>query len=447
MRVLGRSAGIHEEKLHDLQSAIEKNEAILGIDGGNIPAVKNLERLYRAEAMWDRLISVMQHHVGLIQDRREQVALEVAIGEVFWKELSRVDRAESIFNHALQLNPDSREAVSALGRLYERSGNWNLALDMLRREARIAGGAKDAVEIHVRMGAIFEDMLLDTKGAKEAYGRALQSDPGHLGAIRALKSIAERDRDRDRYLELLVDEARYATEPAEKTERYTEAARIYQEERDNRENAARYYEEALKRTPGHLEAGRPLSDIYIAQLRWPEAERVLVAVVEGLIWEGIQGAIRPVLPARLRLGEAGQRTRRCRPIGGPTARLHLPAGPGGAGKPPREGGAVGGGAPHLHHRAHPPPRRPHRHGGGGDALANRRDRREAGAGGPRQTPSRRRWRSTTTTSRREGAWRDSSRPRTTWREWWSSGSGSCRCSRGGRSSTTTWPSARPAETD
>jgi tetratricopeptide (TPR) repeat protein len=286
IRVLGRSAAIHEEKLHDNHAAMERNEAVLQLDGGNVPAVKNLERLYRAEAMWDRLISVMQHHVSLVTDRREQVILEVAIGEVFWKEMSRVDRAEAIFNHALQLDPDSRQAVSALGRLYERSGNWNLALDMLQREARIAAGAKDAVEIFVRMGGIQEDMLQDTRSAKDAYGRALQADPGHLPAIRALKAIAEREKDRDRYLELTVDEARYTTDVAEKTERYTEAGRIYQEEKDDRDEAARYYEEAMKHAPGYLPAARPLSDIYVAQLRWPDAERVLDAVVEGLAAAG-----------------------------------------------------------------------------------------------------------------------------------------------------------------
>ncbi|WP_248353450.1 tetratricopeptide repeat protein [Anaeromyxobacter oryzae] len=282
VRILAKSAAIHEEKLHDPRSAIERNEQILRLDGANGPAVKNLERLYRDEGLWDRLITVMQHHLSLVQERREQVALEVAIGEVWWKEMSRVDRAEAIFNHALQLDPDSRTAVAALGRLYERSGNWNLALDMLRREARVAGGSKDAVELYVRMGAIHEEMLLDVASAKEAYSRALQLDPGHLPAIKALKGLFERERNRDRYLELLVDEARYETDVEAKTERYTEAARVYQEERDDRESAARYYEEALKRTPGHLAAARPLSDIYVAQARWPDAERVLDGIVEAL---------------------------------------------------------------------------------------------------------------------------------------------------------------------
>jgi tetratricopeptide (TPR) repeat protein len=282
VRVLARSAGIFEEKMHDPSRAIERNEQILGIDGGNLPAVKALERLYRDQGLWDKLISVTQHHLSLVTDRRETVALEVAIGEVWWKEMARVDRAEAIFNHALQLDPDSREAVSALGRLYERSGNWNLALDMLKREARIAGASKEAVDVHVRMGGIQEDMLMDVAAAKEAYGRALQLDPGCLPAIRATKGIAERERNRDLYLEMIVAEARYVDDPDEKASLYTEAGRIHQEERDDREGAMRAYEEALKRVPGHLAAARPLSDLYVAATRWDQAERVLDAMVETL---------------------------------------------------------------------------------------------------------------------------------------------------------------------
>jgi tetratricopeptide (TPR) repeat protein len=282
VRVLGKSAGIFEEKLDDPRRAIERNEEVLGIDGGNLPAIKALERLYRQERLWEKFISVSQHHLGLVNDRREQVALEVAIGEVWYKELQRVDRAESIFNHALQADPESREAVSALAKLYERSGNWNLALDMLKREARVAGASPDAVDIHVRMGAIQENMLLDTSAAKEAYGRALQIDPGCLAAIRAMKGIFERERNQGGFLEQLVSEAHYAEEPAEQTRLLTEVGRVHQDERNDPEGAARYFEEALKRTPGHLEAARPLSDIYVAAQQWDQAERVLDGMVAAL---------------------------------------------------------------------------------------------------------------------------------------------------------------------
>jgi len=282
VRILAKSAGIFEEKMQDLARAVAQNEAILSLDGANHGAIQALTRLYRQQGQFDRLIIVMQHHLSLVQDRREQVGLLVAIGEVWWKEMARVDRAEQMFDQALQLDPESRQAVSALARLYERSGNWNLALDMLKREARLAGASHDAVDLYVRIGAIDEEMLLDLAASREAYGKALALDPGCLPAIRALKGLHERGQDREGFLEMLVAEARYAEDDAKKAELFTEVGRIHQEEREDRDGAARAYEEALKRAPEHLPAARPLADLYVAAQRWPDAERVLDGMVRTL---------------------------------------------------------------------------------------------------------------------------------------------------------------------
>lgn len=281
-RILARSAGIFEEKMHDGARATGQNESILRIDGGNVPAIKALERLYREQGLYDRLLTVMDHHLRLLTDRKEQVALMVSIGDVWWKEMSRVDRAEGSFNQAIQLDPESRQAVAALGRLYERSGNWNLALEMLQREARIAGASRDAVDIYVRIGAIDEDMLLDVAAAKEAYGKSMALDPGCLPAIRAMKGIAEREGNRDAYLELLTAEARYAEDDEQKADRWSDVGRLYQEERDDREGAVRAFEEALKRKADHLPAARPLSDLYVSLQRWGDAARVLETIVHTL---------------------------------------------------------------------------------------------------------------------------------------------------------------------
>ncbi len=282
VRILAKSAGIFEEKMHDPARAAGQNESILRIDGGNVPAIKALERLYRDQGLFDRLLTVMDHHLKLLTDRKEQVALMVTIGEVWWKEMSRVDRAEAIFGQAIGLDPESRQAVGALGKLYERSGNWNLALEMLQREARIAGASRDAVDIYVRIGAIDEDMLLDVAAAKEAYGKSLALDPGCLPAIRALKGIAEREGHRDAYLELLTAEARYAEDDEQRADRWSDVGRIQQEERDDREAAVRAYEEALKRKADHLPAARPLSDLYVGMQRWADAARVLETIVRTL---------------------------------------------------------------------------------------------------------------------------------------------------------------------
>jgi tetratricopeptide (TPR) repeat protein len=282
VRILSKSASIWEEKLANAPKAIERQEQILAADGGNLPAVKALEGLYRREGQWEKLIAVLGHHLTLTPDRREQVQLEVAIGDVWWKELQRVDRAEAMFSHALQIAPESREAVSALGNLYERSGNWNLALEMLQREVKLASAPRDIVEVYARIGRIQEEMLQDRTQAKEAFGRALDIDPGHLPSLRAMKAIAQAERDREKYLGFLVAEARYAEADAEKAALLAEAGRIHQEEREDPEGAIRLYEESLRRAPAHLPAARPLSELYQARGAWADAERVLEVIAGQL---------------------------------------------------------------------------------------------------------------------------------------------------------------------
>ncbi|HEY6105445.1 MAG TPA: tetratricopeptide repeat protein, partial [Anaeromyxobacteraceae bacterium] len=304
IRVLGKSAGIWEEKLQDPHKAIERSEQVLSLDGGNLSAVKSLERLYRQEGLWEKLITVLQHHVALTRDRREKVQLEIAIGEVWWKELQRVDRAEAIFTHALETDPESRDAMAALGRLYERSGNWNPALDMLKREARAAAASKDAVEIHHRMGKIHEEMLLDLPAAKQAYAHALELEAGHLPTIRALKGIHEREKDRAGYLEALVAESKYVEEDAEKARLLCEVGRIHQEERGDRAAATRAYEEALKRAPDFLPAAQPLSEIYQSQGDWAQAERVLEVIVRRL---GAEGDAKELCRHSYRLGYVAEK--------------------------------------------------------------------------------------------------------------------------------------------
>jgi tetratricopeptide (TPR) repeat protein len=282
VRILSKSASIWEEKLGNAPKAVERQEQVLAVDGGNLAAVKALESLYRREGQWEKLIAVMHHHLSLVQDRRERVQLEVAIGEVWWKELQRVDRAEAMFSHALEADPDSREAVSALARLYERSGNWNPALEMLQREVKLTLAAPEAVEVYARIGRIQEEMLQDRAAAKQAYGRALDVDPGHLPSLRAMKLIAQAERDREKYLGYLVAEARYAEADAEKAALLAEAGRIHQEERSDAEGAIRLYEEALRCVPDLLPAARPLSELYQARGAWADAERVLQVIAARL---------------------------------------------------------------------------------------------------------------------------------------------------------------------
>jgi tetratricopeptide (TPR) repeat protein len=227
VHLLFKAAQIWEEKLSNAGYAAACLEGVLAIEPQNVRALKALESIYRKLADWQRLAATLERHIAASGDPAEAAALTLAMGEVWYKELNRADQAELIFNHVLELDPSSPQALAALGRLYERSGNWGLALDMIRREIRVTAIPAHVIELHYRAGKIQEEMLGDVAEARTAYGRCLEIDPGYLPALKALKVIHEQAKDFDRYLDVLQQEAQVTPDGPEKTELLFEVGKFY----------------------------------------------------------------------------------------------------------------------------------------------------------------------------------------------------------------------------
>ncbi len=311
VKVLFKSAGIWEDKYQNLANADACVEGVLSLDPQNLQAIRGLERLRRAQERWEDLIGVLEHHVGLATTPGEQSELCVQMGEVWHQQLRQVDRAVANFHRALELNPQNREAMHSLGNLYERSGNWPFALDMMGREAEVLGATPEAVELYHRMGKINEDMLLDPASARAAYEAALRIDPGYLPCIRALKGIHEIEKDWDAYQRALVQEATQTEDPEAKSRAYIEVARFFGEKKEDRDEAQRHFEEALKHVPDAVEAARPLADIYVAKEEWAGAEKMLdivaVQMARRAEAEADEGLARELCRQLYRLGYVSEK--------------------------------------------------------------------------------------------------------------------------------------------
>ncbi len=279
VKVLFKSASIGEDRYQNLANADQCIEGVLQIDGQNLQAIRTLERLRKAQGRWDELIGVVDRHIQLLTHPSEKAELCVEMGDIFHQQLKQVDRAVTAYSQALELDPGCRPAMHALGMLYERSGNWPFALDMLEKEALAAGNTSDAVELYHRMGKINEDMLIDPNSAKRCYLEALKIDPGYLPCIRSLKGIYEIEKDWDSFEKALVQEAEQTEDQTEKSKAMIEVARYYSERKEDRDSATRFYEEAHRLAPDSAEAARPLGDIYVAREDWVKAEQMLDIVV------------------------------------------------------------------------------------------------------------------------------------------------------------------------
>lgn len=282
IRLLTKMASIYENNFDSLKDAAACFERMFEIDNRHVASIKSLERLLRAMGEWNRLIEVLQHHVTLLADSNAITDLHLEIGEIYYKELSRVDKAEQVYNKAREVNPKSTAALHALGRLYERSGNWFQSLEMLQREADALGKDVAALPALIRIGKINEDMLSDLAAAKTAYQRALTIESSYGPALASLKEIARSTEDWDHYAEYLITEAETVDDPEQKTELFVEAAKFFQQIREDETSAIRFYQRALAITPEHYEASRCLADICFRNEMWEEARDLYMVVVELL---------------------------------------------------------------------------------------------------------------------------------------------------------------------
>lgn len=282
IRLLAKEASIYENQFDSARDAAQCFERVLQLDPTHVPSVKNLERLLRAQGEWNRLIEILEHHIKLVQDQNEVTALYLEIGEVYYRELSRVDKAEQIYNSARQLNPKSTDALHALGQLYERSGNWFQSLEMLQAEADILGATPEALPALTRIGRINEEMLMDTGAARSAYERALSIDANYGPALSAMKEIAKASEDWDGYARFLITEAETADDPEMKTELFVEAAKFFQDVRGDEQSAVRYFQRALDTTPEHLDAAKALAEVYFRGEAWQAAGELYVKVIAAI---------------------------------------------------------------------------------------------------------------------------------------------------------------------
>ncbi|MCX7944589.1 MAG: tetratricopeptide repeat protein [Deltaproteobacteria bacterium] len=277
-----KAGGVYEEILSDYSKAIEHYNAILDIDPTDLNAIKSLERCYLAEQNYEYLVDTYKRHLELTDDPDERIDILLKMATICRDELKRADLSEAYYSQVLKFDPNNREAIHNLAELYEKSGNWFNAVEMLRREADSLGQTSEAVQIYFRLGKIHEEMLLDLESAKESYRRAIDIDPAFIDAVRALRGIYGSEKNLNQYLELMKHEAQYISDPEEKKRIYFEMGKIYEEEKNDIEQAKFYYEEALKIDFGYVAVAKILADIYFREENWQRAESCLEVVVKDL---------------------------------------------------------------------------------------------------------------------------------------------------------------------
>ncbi len=189
--LLTRLGALYEEQLSDSERAVSYYQQAAGEKPDDGEAYAALDRLFAASNDSDRLADVLEHRMTLEEDPDVRVEVGLRLAELYEAQLGRPEAACDALRAVLDADRDHRKALESLSRLYERQGQWQDLVDVLRRRIDTALHESERVELTHQLGNITERELDDELSAIAVYGEVLGIDESHEPSVQALLRITK----------------------------------------------------------------------------------------------------------------------------------------------------------------------------------------------------------------------------------------------------------------
>jgi len=274
-----RMASAWEERFGKLDRAAEALEKIVALDPRNYAAYRELARIYNQAGRWEALVETYRNHINNTTDVATRVDLYVAMGAVYEGQLQDFDRAIEAYTDVLSFDADEPRALDALGRLYERIQEWDRAIDVMSQLVELVQDARKQVDLYCRIGRIEYGQLGNAQDAETNFLRGLAVEPGHVATMEALTRLYSDRGDWLKAAQMMVRAEQHTAVVLDKVRLLHEAARIYYDRLREPEAAKQLFAAVIALDPEHVDAGRPLADLYFQAREWAP----LAPVIEMLV--------------------------------------------------------------------------------------------------------------------------------------------------------------------
>jgi tetratricopeptide (TPR) repeat protein len=216
-------------------------------------------------------IGYLQELADTAPEPKEAARLRRRIGEVY-ESSGQLDSARQAYLDALDHVHDDRDALEGLRRLAQQAKDWPGLVAVLQREASSADHARQ-IELRRQIARVTEDKIGDRKVAIDAWRALLELDPKNREGLDHLLRLSEEQGAWALYVETGEVLAQLLTGRDQAT--LLRKVGVACQDRLGREDAHRYFEQAVAVPPPDAEAASRLEGIARARADWPGAVRAL----------------------------------------------------------------------------------------------------------------------------------------------------------------------------
>lgn len=278
-----RRGQVQLQYLGESDAAAQSYAKVIEIDPDNDTSVKFLESIYAQKNDWSGLLSIYEKRAGLIRDDERRLEALRRAARVAAAKMRDFAEAARLYQQVLEAEPGDAEALDALERWYERSQQWSLLVEVLRKRLATAPVGDAATAILRRIAQISEDGLRDETKATEHYQRILEIAPTNKDALEALGRIYESTEQWAEFVDVTRRQIRVTTDRNLKALLYFKCGSVMEAKFGKEEDAIRYYDAAIKTSPSCLPAVHGLRDLYRRREDWPRVIQTLELEVK--LWQ------------------------------------------------------------------------------------------------------------------------------------------------------------------
>ncbi|MCW5828080.1 MAG: tetratricopeptide repeat protein [Deltaproteobacteria bacterium] len=296
--VLYRLARILHEELGDLDGARQIYEKLLAADTENLVLLKLLEDVERRSGRPDILLTVFDAQYRVFKDEQLRAITAVKAGQVAEDQLRNPQAAIDWYSRALEADPRNPFALSSIGRLFAKAGEWEKLAQVYEFEAEGATDKQQKVDFMLKHAELLAERLNQREMAINVLRSALLIDDSNLNIYRELGRQLSASQQWEDLIRLYQAEVTLTRDKSRLVAIYMSLGELWQkdfqpsEPVDKFAQAVESYYHALEVEPDYTPALRTLGRLFYATENWDLLIRVYEREMELLESPRAKAAIR-----------------------------------------------------------------------------------------------------------------------------------------------------------
>lgn len=280
------AAQLATERTHDPRASMRLNRMLLQVDPADAGAANTLERYYEEQQDKSGLIDVLKMRLRNTRQGTETIEIMKRIARVSEEGARDVETATEHYQKILELQPENRDALDALSRIYESTEQWADLIDVTRKLIKVTNDRNTKALLYFKCGSVMEAKFGREHDAIRYYDAAIKTTPNCMPAVHGLRDLYRRREEWPRVIETLELEVKLWSDDKERAGVFAQIGRIYDQQLNDPERAMHYYESALTVDPDCLPANQALFEHFFDRAEWEKAMPIASALAQKAMREG-----------------------------------------------------------------------------------------------------------------------------------------------------------------